>query len=189
MIHGTNRARRPHDINRRRSAGNIMNLNKIFLSLPLSVSVCLSACLRSCVWALYRCDIEEERYLFNDIFSSFIFIWFARRPLVITLLSLLLSLYYFHFRCAVFSVDFLASPPSVFLFYRFVHIYSFHFGSCWKLSFRIRFFGDGFFCHLQCWQCSWTYTIFVRHEWRFLIERNEWTNAHGTRHDSNLTFV
>lgn len=145
MIHGTNRARRPHDINRRRSAGNIMNLNKIFLSLPLSVSVCLSACLRGCVWALYRCDIEEERYLFNDIFSSFIFIWFARRPLVITLLSLLLSLDYFHFRCAVFFVDFLASPPSAFLFYRFVHIYSFHFGSCWKLSFRIRFFGDGFF--------------------------------------------
>lgn len=105
----TNRARRPHDINRRRSGQYNefkQDLSLASFSLFISLLLCLSACLPAvCVRVhsmyvyiyIYRCGIEQ-RYLFKDIFSSY-FIWFARRPLVITLLSSLLSLDYFHFRC------------------------------------------------------------------------------------------
>lgn len=135
------------------------------------------------MYTVCRCDIEE-RYLFNDIFSSYIFIWFARRPLVITLLSLLLSLDFIF----IFVV-LLNSSRSPFFIVSFAFV-RFILAVAENLSFRIRFLGDGFlFCHLQCCQCSWTYTIFVRHEWRFLIERTNERARNETWFESNVRLI
>lgn len=86
------------------------------------------------VWYRRR-TLSIQRHIF------FVYIYLIRTSAAcyyIIIIIIIVGLFSFSLCCAV-------SPLSAFLFYRFVHIYSFHFGPCWKSSFRIRFLGDVFF--------------------------------------------
>lgn len=109
-----------------------MNLNKIYFSCrSLSLSRCfsfrLTACLCmlnvyafsmyiACVCVHIYIGVIWKNVIYSKTYFLRIFIWFARRPLVITLLSLLLSLDYFHFRCCCFPFLCLSLSRSFFIF-------------------------------------------------------------------------
>lgn len=125
-------------------------------SLAAFHSVCLPVCVRwtcmrlVCILRvcasiyLYRCDIEE-RYLFKDIFSSYIYlIRTSAACYYIIIIIIIVGLFSFSL---LLLFSFLLSLSFLRSFLSFVHIYSFHFGSWWKLPFRILFWWD-FFCHL-----------------------------------------